>query len=220
MEVTQAAGDNPCENLQKSSKIARAKTQVLLRRRCAARERPLTSSVRTASMWRSSSCSTTAAFCPYPKVFDVLRVLVQHSGHLVAKDELLAEVWNGSFVEEGALSRSVSILRKTLGENGSEEKYIETVPKRGYRFIAQATEWRPADPDVIVAPTDRAASRPSQPSSIAESHCQAISIRLACSRGPRLLPVCSSRRSSERSDEVTAPRQSRRCHRLYRCTVR
>src|SRR5215813_13914847 len=66
-----------------------------------------------------------------PKVFDVLRVLVQNNGHLVAKEQLLAEVWNDSFVEEGALSRSISILRKTLGDNGSEEKYIETVPKRG-----------------------------------------------------------------------------------------
>ena len=53
-----------------------------------------------------------------PKVFDVLRVLVQDSGHLVEKERLLAEVWQDSFVEEGALSRSISILRKTLGENG------------------------------------------------------------------------------------------------------
>jgi Tol biopolymer transport system component/DNA-binding winged helix-turn-helix (wHTH) protein len=73
-----------------------------------------------------------------PKVFDVLRVLVQNSGRLVEKERLLAEVWPGSFVEEGALSRSVSILRKTLGDNGSRE-YIETVPKRGYRFVAPVT---------------------------------------------------------------------------------
>lgn len=75
-----------------------------------------------------------------PKVFDVLRVLVQNSGHLVEKERFLAEVWPGSFVEEGALSRSISILRRTLGENGSEQKYIETVPKRGYRFVARVTE--------------------------------------------------------------------------------
>jgi Tol biopolymer transport system component/DNA-binding winged helix-turn-helix (wHTH) protein len=75
-----------------------------------------------------------------PKVFEVLRVLVQHSGHLVEKDRLLAEVWPDSVVEEGALSRSISILRKTLGEDGSELKYIETVPTRGYRFVAPVTE--------------------------------------------------------------------------------
>jgi Tol biopolymer transport system component/DNA-binding winged helix-turn-helix (wHTH) protein len=81
-----------------------------------------------------------------PKVFDVLRVLVENSGHLVEKERLLAEVWPDSFVEEGALSRSVSILRKTLGETGSEQKYIETVPKRGYRFAAPVAELDGSNP--------------------------------------------------------------------------
>ena len=75
-----------------------------------------------------------------PKIFDVLRVLVQNSGHLVEKERLLREVWPDSFVEEGALNRSVSVLRKALGESPSGQKYIETVPKRGYRFIAPVTE--------------------------------------------------------------------------------
>jgi DNA-binding winged helix-turn-helix (wHTH) protein len=75
-----------------------------------------------------------------PKVFDVLRVLVQNHGHLVEKERLLAEVWPDSFVEEGALSRSISILRKTLGESDSGQKFIETVPKRGYRFVAVVVE--------------------------------------------------------------------------------
>lgn len=75
-----------------------------------------------------------------PKHFDVLRVLVENSGHLVEKERLLKEVWPNSFVEEGALNRSVSVLRKTLGERPSEQKYIETVPKLGYRFVAPVTE--------------------------------------------------------------------------------
>jgi Tol biopolymer transport system component/DNA-binding winged helix-turn-helix (wHTH) protein len=75
-----------------------------------------------------------------PKVFDVLRVLVQNGGHLVEKEKLLKEVWPDSFVEEGTLNRSVSVLRKALGESPSEQKYIETVPKRGYRFVAPVTE--------------------------------------------------------------------------------
>ena len=74
-----------------------------------------------------------------PKHFDVLRVLVQHSGHLVEKERLLKEVWPDSYVEEGALNRSVSVLRKALGESASGQKYIETVPKRGYRFVAPVT---------------------------------------------------------------------------------
>ena len=75
-----------------------------------------------------------------PKIFDVLRVLVQNGGHLVEKDRLLKEVWPDSFVEEGTLNRSVSVLRKALGENPSGQKYIETVPKRGYRFVAPVKE--------------------------------------------------------------------------------
>lgn len=75
-----------------------------------------------------------------PKNFDVLRVLVQNAGHLVEKEELLREVWPQSFVEEGTLNRSVSVLRKALGESSAESRYIETVPKRGYRFVAPVTE--------------------------------------------------------------------------------
>jgi Tol biopolymer transport system component/DNA-binding winged helix-turn-helix (wHTH) protein len=74
-----------------------------------------------------------------PKNFDVLCVLVENSGHLVEKERLLKEVWPDSFVEEGALNRSVSVLRKALGDSPSGQKYIETVPKRGYRFVAPVT---------------------------------------------------------------------------------
>jgi TolB-like protein/DNA-binding winged helix-turn-helix (wHTH) protein/Tfp pilus assembly protein PilF len=72
-----------------------------------------------------------------PKVFDLLKVLVQNNGRLVEKDELLKEVWPDSFVEEGNLNRNVSILRKVLGEDASGGPYIETIPKRGYRFVAE-----------------------------------------------------------------------------------
>lgn len=71
-----------------------------------------------------------------PKVFDLLRLLVQNNGRLVEKDELLKEVWPDSFVEEGNLNRNISILRKVLGEPDAGVPYIETIPKRGYRFVA------------------------------------------------------------------------------------
>ena len=67
-----------------------------------------------------------------PKAFDTLVLLVRNSGHLLEKDELLSMVWPDSFVEEGNLSNNIFILRKALGEDPS---YIETVPKRGYRFV-------------------------------------------------------------------------------------
>jgi TolB-like protein/DNA-binding winged helix-turn-helix (wHTH) protein len=71
-----------------------------------------------------------------PKVFDLLRVLVQNDGRLLQKEELIREVWPDSFVEEGNLNRNIAILRKALGEVSSGKPYIETVPKRGYRFVA------------------------------------------------------------------------------------
>lgn len=81
-----------------------------------------------------------------PRVFAVLRVLVENSGHLVEKDRLLREVWSDAFVEEANLNRAVSVLRKALAES-RHERYIETVPKRGYRFIAPVLVVPPgADP--------------------------------------------------------------------------
>ncbi|MCI0621203.1 MAG: tetratricopeptide repeat protein [Acidobacteria bacterium] len=71
-----------------------------------------------------------------PKVFNLLRVLVENDGRLLQKEELLKVVWPDSFVEEGNLNRNISILRKALGEDSSGKPYIETVPKRGYRFVA------------------------------------------------------------------------------------
>ena len=71
-----------------------------------------------------------------PKTFDLLVVLVTNSGHLVGKDELLQQVWPDSFVEEVNLSVNISSLRKALGDDQALTRFIETVPKRGYRFIA------------------------------------------------------------------------------------
>ncbi len=77
-----------------------------------------------------------------PKAFDVLAVLVERGGHLVEKDELLKLVWADSFVEEANVARIVHTLRKVLGEDGNGNKYIETVAKKGYRFVADVTEVR------------------------------------------------------------------------------
>ncbi len=74
-----------------------------------------------------------------PKAFDTLLVLVRNSGRIVEKDELLKSVWPGTFVEEATLAQNIFTVRQALG--GSEgEQYIQTVPKRGYRFVAKVTE--------------------------------------------------------------------------------
>ncbi|MEZ5428222.1 MAG: winged helix-turn-helix domain-containing protein [Pyrinomonadaceae bacterium] len=80
-----------------------------------------------------------------PKVFDLLAVLVERSGHLVEKDELLRLVWEDSFVEEANVARIVHSLRKTLGE-ADDNKFIETVPKKGYRFVAEVEKINGASP--------------------------------------------------------------------------
>ena len=69
------------------------------------------------------------------KAFDTLLVLVRRGGHLVEKAELMKAVWGDCFVEDGNLAVTVSMLRKALGDEGEERRYIQTVAKRGYRLI-------------------------------------------------------------------------------------
>jgi len=76
-----------------------------------------------------------------PKAFDLLLLLVRRGGHLVGKDEIMRVVWPDTFVEEGNLTRNISLLRRVLSE-GFEERGIETIPKHGYRFL----------PEVAVSP--------------------------------------------------------------------
>src|SRR5262245_8988804 len=75
-----------------------------------------------------------------PKAFDLLVVLVENGGHLIGKDELLKRVWPDCCVEEANLSVKMSALRRALGEGPNERQYVETVPRRGYRFVAGVKE--------------------------------------------------------------------------------
>ncbi len=71
-----------------------------------------------------------------PKAFDTLLLLIENSGHVLGKEEIMQSVWKDSFVEENNLAQNISILRKVLGEGAGGTKFIETVSKRGYRFVA------------------------------------------------------------------------------------
>ncbi len=71
-----------------------------------------------------------------PKAFDILLALLEHDGRVVNKDDLMKRVWPNTFVEEGNLTQNVSLLRKALGESADGPQFIETVPRRGYRFVA------------------------------------------------------------------------------------
>ena len=75
-----------------------------------------------------------------PKAIDTLLALVSSGGRVLEKDELIKMVWPGSFVEEGGLTQNISLLRKVLGGTSGEFQYIETIPKRGYRFVVPAKD--------------------------------------------------------------------------------
>ncbi len=100
-----------------------------------------------------------------PKVFDILLTLVESCGQVVSKDDLMKRVWPNTFVEEGNLTQNISLLRKALGETPGGVQFIETVPRRGYRFVAEtnltAADFSPAVPaEVPAAPAVTTATSP------------------------------------------------------------
>src|SRR4029078_7031742 len=92
-----------------------------------------------------------------PKQFDLLVVLVENAGRLVEKDALLKKVWPDVAVEEGNLTKGVFGLRQLLEED-AESRYIETIPKRGYRFVATVVADSAAAPRAAPPESDTAAA--------------------------------------------------------------
>ena len=88
-----------------------------------------------------------------PKAFDLLAAFLEQPGRLLTKDQLLKQVWPDTFVEESNLAYHVFVLRRALGDTSGDGLYIETIPKRGYRFTAEVTAVssgigeRPSDSD-------------------------------------------------------------------------
>ena len=112
-----------------------------------------------------------------PKVFDILITLVENRGQVVAKDDLMKRVWPSTYVEEGNLTQNISLLRKALGESPGGIQFIETVPRRGYRFVADINEaWdgghlngpaeTPAVAPIAVAETAETVSHPNNSGSL------------------------------------------------------
>ncbi len=75
------------------------------------------------------------------KMFETLNVLVENADRLVEKDELMQKIWHDRFVEESNLTFNIKMIRKALGDSANSPTYIETVPRRGYRFIAEVKEF-------------------------------------------------------------------------------
>src|ERR671937_1447005 len=89
----------------------------------------------TACLWRG-----TQALALTPKAFDVLHYLVTHPDRLVSKDELLDAVWPKTAVSDAVVRVTIGALRKVLGDPAQTPRFIATVPRRGYRFLAPVVE--------------------------------------------------------------------------------
>ena len=86
-----------------------------------------------------------------PKVFETLLVLIESAGQIVTKDELMQAVWGDTIVEENNLTHNISVLRKALGEDRRDHRYILTIPGRGYRFVADVKSLNGEGSDLVVA---------------------------------------------------------------------
>jgi eukaryotic-like serine/threonine-protein kinase len=113
-----------------------------------------------------------------PKAFDILVFLVGKKGELLTKAELMSAVWPDTFVEENNLTQYVSMLRKVLGEAVDDQKYIETVPKLGYRFVFAVREISEGDGEMLVArhTQTRIVVREEQEEEITEPDLQSLSL--------------------------------------------
>jgi TolB-like protein/DNA-binding winged helix-turn-helix (wHTH) protein len=95
-----------------------------------------------------------------PKGFDTLEALVRHAGRLMTKDDLMKEVWPDTFVDDATLAQNISVLRKALHDTPESPQFIETVPKRGYRFVAPVTLEVRTHPAAAVVASSYAAQSP------------------------------------------------------------
>ena len=108
-----------------------------------------------------------------PKVFDTLVLLVERSGHVVSKDELMRLLWPRGYVDESNLTKHIWLIRRALGEGDHDSRFIETVPKLGYRFVAPVTTTGSPPPEAPDATRSGAtlpanASLPAAPASVSE----------------------------------------------------
>ena len=102
-----------------------------------------------------------------PQVFDLIVHLVRNHDRIVSKDELIETIWNGRIISEAALSSRINGARRALGDNGTDQVFIRTLHKRGFRFVGdvqavsapEAEAARLAPDDNVASATLRSASR-------------------------------------------------------------
>jgi len=85
-----------------------------------------------------------------PQVFDLLRVLIENRQRVVSRDELISSVWNGRIVSETTISARIAAARRAIGDSGNSQKIIKTIPRRGYRFIADVEQSESSRPETAL----------------------------------------------------------------------
>lgn len=88
-----------------------------------------------------------------PKAFGTLLLLLQHAGHILEKQAMMEQIWPGTFVEEATLAQNIFTLRRALGEDATNIRYVETVPRLGYRFVSTVEMCVKGEPIPAVAAT-------------------------------------------------------------------
>lgn len=127
-----------------------------------------------------------------PKAFELLLVLVSNAGIALAKEELMERIWPDSFVEEANLAVNISMLRKALGERPDGGQYIETLPRRGYRFAAEVAEfWDERSPSTVTSITPAPAERTIEEKAAEEKPAAEINVAPASSEPATQKPAAS-----------------------------
>src|SRR6185369_15955368 len=100
-----------------------------------------------------------------PQVFDLLTYLVQNRARVVSKDDLIDVVWGGRIVSESTLTSHINAVRKAIGDTGDQQRLVRTVPRKGYRFVAEVREVEAASHSMgrleSTAPASASSDRPS-----------------------------------------------------------
>ena len=105
-----------------------------------------------------------------PRAFEVLLYLLEHRGRIIEKQELFDKIWKDKFVSDNALTRTIKDIRQTIGDDADAPQYIETIPRRGYRFIAEVKEKQETtsaesflSPPTIAVPLEKQNLTPAHP---------------------------------------------------------
>src|SRR3954471_15204770 len=130
------------------------------------------------------------------KAFDLLLTLVESDGQVLSKDELMRRVWPDSFVEEANLSHHIHKLREALGEKANGDKYIETLARRGYRFVAKVNEVRDEGAELVLQ--EHSLARVVVEESEADDHAVEGEL-LVQAEGPAAIPKQATQRKTQLS---------------------